>query len=174
MSTLPLTCPPATVYYARPYNIQADGFYFATLAEYAATTANHLDRLGRPVVEYDIQFIDGDNWQLFDALAIDQTTLTTWFQTFAALDPEADDYLKALYLAQNGYAMADIPERLDDLAIWHGSAEEYARELIAECYAVPEPLRFYIDYAAFARDMRLNGELNELDTERGTVVVIGY
>lgn len=174
MSTLPLTYAPEAVYFAQPYNIDATGFYFSNLEEYEARAAGHLDRYGMPVEEYEIQFIDGENWRLFKALGITQATLATWFELFAELDPDEDDYQKAVYLADNGYATAEIPDRFDDLTIWHGSAEDYARELVEDCYELPEALRYYVDYAAVARDMRLNGEIDEVETENGSVLIIVY
>ena len=174
MSPLPLTYPPEAVYFAQPYSIAAEGFYFSTLEEYEARAAGHTDRYGMPVEEYEIQFIDGDNSRLFNALNVNQATLSLWFETFAELDPDNDDYLKAVYLAENGYAMADIPDRLDDLTVWHGTAEEYAQELVEDCYELPETLRYYVDYAAVARDMRLNGEIDEVEIDGETVLVMGY
>ncbi len=44
----------------------------------------------------------------------------------------------------------------------HKSVEEYAEELLDDCGTLsdlPANLRYYFDYAAFARDMELNGEI---------------
>ncbi|PLX39574.1 MAG: hypothetical protein C0606_03485 [Hyphomicrobiales bacterium] len=162
-----------SVYFAQPYSIDATGFYFSSLEEYKAKAASHTDMHGFPVEEYELQFIDGDNHRLFNALGICQATLTQWFSEFAEFETEDDDYWKAVYLAENGYAIEDVLARLDDLMLWHGSAVDYARELVEDCYDIPEPLRFYIDYDALARDMRLNGEINVLETEQGAVLVLG-
>lgn len=53
-----------------------------------------------------------------------------------------------------------------------GSAADYTQELIEETADIPENLRFYIDYEAIARDMKVNGEIEELDHE--TLVTNGY
>ncbi len=56
-----------TKLHATPYNIDAAGFYFDSLEDYQTKTENHLDRFGNLVEEFEIQFIDGDDSELFDA-----------------------------------------------------------------------------------------------------------
>ncbi|MEM5585221.1 antirestriction protein ArdA [Roseibium sp. AS2] len=162
-----------SVYYAQPYSIEATGFYFSSLEEYEAKTKGHTDRFGMPVEEYELQFIDGDNHRLFNALGISQATLAVWFETFAELDVDDDDYLKAVYLAENGYNIDEIPDRIDDVSIYRGRAVDYAEELITECYDIPVKLEYYIDYEAFARDMAVNGDFNVMETDQGEVLVFG-
>ena len=62
--------------------------------------------------------------------------------------------------------------RYEEVCLYHGSAEDYAQELIEETTEIPGSLRFYIDYEAIARDMKLNGELEELTRE--VMVTNGY
>ena len=45
----------------------------------------------------------------------------------------------------------------------YSSLADYAQELIEETTQIPENLSFYIDYEAMARDMKLNGEIIELE-----------
>ncbi len=163
----------ATVYYAQPYNVDAVGFYFSSMEEYEAKSAGHIDRFGMPVEEYELQFIDGDNYRLFNALAISQATLATWFETFADFDPDEDDYLKASYLADNGYSVSDIPDLLDDVSLYHGRAVDYAEELVTDCYDIPKQLEYYIDYEAIARDMAMNGDFTSMETDGSDVLVFG-
>ena len=162
-----------SVYFAQPYNIEATGFYFSSLEEYEAKAKGHTDRFGMPVEEYELQFIDGENCRLFNALGINQATMSEWFETFAELDADDDDYLKAVYLAENGYDIDEISDRLDDVSIYHGRAVDYAEELTTECYDIPAQLEYYIDYQAIARDMEMNGEFTTLETDQGDVLVFG-
>ena len=46
--------------------------------------------------------------------------------------------------------------------------EEVAQEYIEECYNIPEGLENYIDYKAFARDMRYD---NYYDTDYGVIAI---
>lgn len=50
------------------------------------------------------------------------------------------------------------------------SVADYAEEIIEETVEIPEPLRFYVDYASMARDMELNGDI--FTVERGGQVHI--
>lgn len=99
--------------------------------------------------------------------------LAVWFKTYAELEPDEDDYLKAVHLAEYGYDITDIPGRLYDVTIYHCSAVDYAEEVATECYDIPEQLQCYIDYEAIARDMTLNGEFSTLETANGDVLVFG-
>ena len=44
-----------TRFFAQPYNIDAEGFFFDSEAEFAAKLSAHRDRFGQPVEEYEIQ-----------------------------------------------------------------------------------------------------------------------
>ena len=39
------------------------------------------------------------------------------------------------------------------------SVADYAQEITEETVEIPEPLRYYVDYASMARDMELNGDI---------------
>lgn len=53
----------------------------------------------------------------------------------------------------------------------HGSLADYVQELTEETIAIPQPLQFYIDYQAMARDAELNGELFGISTAYDVVHV---
>jgi antirestriction protein len=46
----------------------------------------------------------------------------------------------------------------------HKSLADYAQELTEESTEIPQNLRYYIDYAAMARDMELNGDVFTVET----------
>ena len=62
-----------TTLHATPYNLDASGFYFDSLEDYQTKAENHLDRFGKLVEEFEIQFIDGDDSALFNACGINRT-----------------------------------------------------------------------------------------------------
>lgn len=154
----------ARSYYAQPYSLDAQGFYFQDFADYERKVANLRDRFGNPVEEFEIQFIDGDDPELFEACGIDQSNLATWFDTIEDRD---EDEKVALYFLTGilGYALDDTMAKLDDVMLFHGDAQEAAEELFDECYAhaIPDNLRFYFDIEKFARDLEINGDFNEFD-----------
>jgi len=152
-------------YHATPYDISATGFYFSSINEYREKAASHRNAYGEPVEEYEIQFIDGDNCALFQAIGVTQANLELWFDHFEEMDDE--EAVRAMYLA--GYeclAAEDILDRLDDVILFEGTVREYAEEyiestgLLAE---VPESLRFYIDIDSFARDLRIGGDVTDIE-----------
>lgn len=65
----------------------------------------------------------------------------------------------------NGYSMEDAISKLDDVCLFEGYLKEAAGELFDECYAheIPENLRCYINYEAFARDCKLGGDMYEFE-----------
>lgn len=152
-------------YHATPYDISATGFYFSSMDEYRAKAATHRNAYGEPVEEYEIQFIDGDNCSLFQAIGVNQANPELWFEHFEDMDDE--EAVRAIYLA--GYeclAAEDILDRLDDVILFEGTVREYAEEyiestgLLAE---VPESLRYYIDIDSFARDLRIGGDVTDIE-----------
>ena len=46
----------------------------------------------------------------------------------------------------------------------HASLADYVQELTEEGTAIPQPLRFYVDWQAMARDAELNGDLFTVQT----------
>lgn len=153
------------IYHATPYDISATGFYFETLEEYRERASRHRNEYGDPVEEYEIQFIDGDNYELFKAIGVNQANLPLWFDQFEDLDE--DEAARAIYLA--GYeciAAEEIIDRLDEVMLFEGTLLEFAEDYVESTgllAQLPESLRYYFDVEAFARDMRLGGEVTELE-----------
>ena len=160
-------------YHATPYDISASGFYFQTYEDYLEKSASHRNDYGDPVEEYEIQFIFGDNYRLFEAVGVNQANLKDWFDSFEEL--EDNDAIKAIYLAEDlGYAMDDILDRLDEVILFEGTALEYAEIYLEETgllEQIPESLRYYFDTESFARDLMLNGDIASLEID-GTHYVV--
>ena len=56
-------------------------------------------------------------------------------------------------------------EALDDRYLGqHASLADYVQELTEETTSIPQPLRYYIDWQAMARDAELNGDLFAIST----------
>lgn len=165
MSTVTPSTWANTVYHAQPYSLDAVGFYFDSLEEYQEKAARAVDRFGQPVEEFEIQFIDGEEYKLFNALGVTQASLAAWFELLDELDDNEDRYLIACFLAENGHDAKDIPVRIDDYSVYRGSAEDYAREIVEDCYEIPANLQYYIDYEKLGRDMVLEGSITELEHE---------
>ena len=163
-------------YHATPYDVSASGFYFDDYEEYLAKAKNHKNEYGDVIDEFEIQFIDGDNYQLFNALGINQANLKTWFDDFEDLNGE--DLIKAIYLAEYcAENISDILDNLDDVSLFEGTVTEYAEEYINDCGLLsdlPEQLHYYFDVEAFGRDMVLGGDITEIEIMNTHYIVWGY
>ena len=152
------------IYHATPYDINAVGFYFTDYDDYTAKAAAHRNEYGEPVEEYEIQFIDGENYVLFNALGVNQATLNRWFEEYEELEGEA--LVKAVYLLERGYGEEQIFSHFDNVELYEGSPKDYAEDFIADTRmldGLPENLRYYFDVEAFARDMLLGGDISEVE-----------
>lgn len=153
-----------TTLHATPYNRDAAGFYFTDMSDYQAKAKCHLDAYGNLVEEYEIQFIGGDDAELFKACGINQANLDTWFDDIEFLQ----DYEKVnLYylVAVAGYNLDQALNKLDEPSIAEANLRDTAEALFDECWLhdVPESIRFYIDYEKFARDCAMGGDLCEFE-----------
>jgi Antirestriction protein (ArdA) len=158
-----------TTLHAQPYNIDACGFYFTSAEEYETKQEALRDRFGAPVEEFEIQYIDGDESQLFEACKIHQGNLATWFDDIESLDRQEKAQL--FYLVdQGGYDLSEALECYDDVCLYEGPLLDAATGLFDELYLhdVPEAVRNYIDYDAFANDCRVNGDMTEFAYEGTT------
>ena len=114
--------------------------------------------------EFEIQFIDGDEGELFSACGINQGNLHTWFETIIDLSDQEKTAL--FYLCSIlGYSLENAMDKLDDVNLSEGNLRDVAETLFDEFYLnnVPESVRAYIDYEKYARDCELGGDLCEFD-----------
>jgi hypothetical protein len=153
-----------TTLYANPYNIDAAGFYFNDANEFIEKSTNLTGRYGNQLEEFEIDFIDGDDAALFNACAINQANLNTWFDDIETLDDHEKINLYYL-LSVAGYTLSQALDKLDEPSIKQSSLRDAAEELFDECWLheVPESIRFYIDYDKFARDCEMGGDLVEFE-----------
>lgn len=164
-------------YHATPYDISATGFYFKTFEEYETKAASHRNEYGDPVEEYEIQYINGDDYALFNALEINQANLWDWFENIEG-SFEGEDLVKTLYLAIHiGKTIEDLDhKRLDDVMVFEGSMKDYAEQYLEDSGILDAVEKaglnpYYVDVEAFARDMEINGGFATFDHERSQYVV---
>lgn len=154
----------AITLFAHPYNLDAQGFYFHSADEFETLSQNLRDRFGCPVEEFEIQFIDGENAELFEVCGINQSNLFMWFDEIEVLGEH--EKISLYFLAGVlGYSLDSAMNKIDEVSIFHGDAQEAAEELFDDCYAhaIPENLRFYFDMEKFARDLEISGDFNEFN-----------
>ncbi|QYZ64684.1 MAG: hypothetical protein HPY30_00960 [Gammaproteobacteria bacterium (ex Lamellibrachia satsuma)] len=151
-----------TEFYAQPYSLDHTGFYFDSIETFE-TGMKCLKKQGCDEVE--IQFIDGEDHlaDLAKAANISQVNIYSWFEELDDLDDTATQPI--CFLLDLGYAVSEVLGRYEDVCLFEGSASDYAYDLINETTEVPEHLRYYIDYKAIVRDMKINGEIVEISRE---------
>lgn len=157
--------------FAQPYDISASGFLFDDYDDYTNRAAALRNAHGDPVEEFEIQFIDGEaiDCALAKAVGLNQANLA---QFFAAVEDWDNDDKTRMILAvgECGYAFdAETGPDGFDLDIYQGvTMRELAEQFVEEGLIgdIPEPLQFYTDYDAIARDLRVEYSETEISGER--------
>lgn len=155
--------------YANPYDTSANGFYFESAEDFDEKFQAHL-----PVEEYEIDFIDGTGEEaaLFKVARINQSNIAEWFD---GVDQLRDHEMAAAYfLLDNGMVstFSEAVEKADQLIFREGDVKAYAESYIDDMGGPAElgkqTLEQYFDYDAFARDMRLGGDVTEFEFDGTT------
>lgn len=176
-------------FYAQPYAINATGFYFETAEEFAEKVAACRDDAGMPVEEFEIQFIDGTDAEaaMVDALDINQANLA---RVIDFVEEHGDDPRmtasvvyrakhrgdRAEEIMQANYLGEEIVGESSDAHFEEKAIEEYAYQYIADAGlldGVNETVARYFDYGAFARDLRLSGDVTAVEVCGAWYVIDG-
>ncbi|MCT4609428.1 MAG: antirestriction protein ArdA [Pelagimonas sp.] len=144
--------------FAQPYDNSATGFYFETAEEYEAKAQNLRNAYGEEVEEFEIQFIDGEDLdcQLAKAIGLNQVN----FRDFLECADAWEDWQKVNVIIAVGECGYDFDPQVDpdhhSIDVYHvESLRELAEQLVDDGLFgdIPEPLQFYINYDAIARDL---------------------
>ena len=146
-------------FYAQPYDISAEGFYFESVEEYNNLLSSLKNEYGDPVEEFEIQFIDGEtiDCELAKAWEINQANIGEFFD---ATD-EWNDNQKIYYIiavGECGYSHDQAKDDPTDIEIdiyELDSLKELAEQFVDEGLFgdIPERLQFYLDFDLIARDL---------------------
>lgn len=144
---------------AVPYDTTGRAFYFSSYEEFEEKEENH------PCEEFEIQFIEGSDEQLAFSKIVEpnQGNLSEWFEWLEQYEALGEfEQIGLAYLMDDcGYDFEDAIERANEVCIYEGSEEDYAYELVEDCYDLPEFAKTYFDYEKFGRDLRLGGDITE-------------
>lgn len=148
-----------TQLFAQPYDISAAGFYFETIDQYENLAAKAVNDYGEPVEEFEIDFIDGIyiDCELARAWNLNQVSISKFFEAVDDWD-EGQKQRYIIAVGECGYSheqVADDPECIDIDLYQINSLKELAEQFVDDGLFgdIPEPLQFYIDYDAIARDL---------------------
>ncbi len=151
-----------TEFCAQPYSLDHTGFYFDGIEKYEAGM-KRLNKQGCEEVE--IEIIDGEYHlaRLAAAATIYQGDVHHWFEELDDLDETAA--IQIMFLFDLGYKLREVMDRYENICLFEGAAKNYAFDLINETTEIPENRCYYIDHDAIARDMKINGEIVEIERE---------
>lgn len=145
-----------TTFFAQPYDISANGFYFDTYAEYLAKADAACNSYGEPVEEFEMQFIDGEHidCELAKAFGVSQANIARYLE----VSDDWEDDQKVRYIiavGECGYASDCDPDRLDIDIYEVDSLKELAEQFVEEGIfgEIPDRISCYLDYDLIARDL---------------------
>ena len=126
---------------------------------------------GQPVEEFEIQFIDGEaiDAALAQAWGLNQVNLGRFFEAAEAW--EEDSKIRCIIAMNEGIGFDVETGDIDALEVDIYGVETLralAEQFVDDCLFgdIPEPLRFYIDYDAIARDLGIDYTETMIASER--------
>ena len=155
-------------FYAQPYEPGGKGFYFSDFEEFEKK-----EKASRHE-EFEIQFIDGTGLEslMFNALEPDQVEIERFIEF--AEGKTAAEVAAIRFLTDSGCAIDEVKEKLEDVSVYPGDAEEYAYDFISDFYDLENMmgnLSHYFDYEKFTRDLQLNGDISEEEVDGETFTI---
>ena len=148
-----------TVFYAQPYDISANGFYFENMEEYDSKYAKCKNDFGGQVEEFEIQFIDGETLDavLFESIGVNQCNVHYFINKIDEWI-EYEKHILILAVGECGYDFdisKDDPNKFWMDVYYVETIKELAEQFVENGIydSIPESLQFYIDYEAIARDL---------------------
>jgi len=154
-------------FYANPYNIGATGFYFESNDEFLEKAESLRDNCGNVVEEFMIDVIDGrkKELELVNAIGIDQGNMAEVIEYIESSDE--NEWPALFFLMDNHHVQSfeDAKDKVNDVCITESRLIDAASELFDECYgySIPDNVKCYIDYEAFARDCEIGGDMTEFE-----------
>ena len=145
--------------YAQPYNGTYKSFQFSNWAEYEAGV------IASGAEEYEIGLVDADfDGAIFKVMKVSQCNIEESFEIADVLEGMNEKQLTAVeFLLDCGKGIHEAMDSYDDVCISSESLDNYAYDLMTDCYAVPEVLMGYLDCEKYGRDLKLEGAVAELN-----------
>lgn len=153
--------------HAIPFLPGIPGFDFDSEDDFNTKSEAHHEKYGVEQTEYAIENHDED--RLSKLCNVNPKTLERWFDE---IEPLQQDLKAALFylLDMTGMDVGEALEKIQDVSLYEGTAEDAAIELFNDLYLheIPSKLQNYINYAAFQCDLECNSELVEFSFEGQT------
>lgn len=150
------------LFYAQPYDISAEGFYFRSGEDYDRQAPQIKNSHGGVVEEFEIQFIDGDliDCDLAKAWSLNQCNFRPFIENACHWEEE-EKFSFIIAVGECGYsfdANSVSPDKFDVTIYRESSMRDLAISFVDEGLfgEIPEPLQNYIDHDAIARDLAMD------------------
>lgn len=161
-----------TLFYAQPYDLAANGFYFEDAESYTKKIGSIKNDYGEVVEEFEIQFIDGAaiDADLCKAIGLYQGGVLKVMELIDDLD-EQDKITLIIACGECGYRFNPHKDSPSDFEVDIYPCEnlkDLAEQFVDEgLYGdIPDSLAFYIDYEAIARDLAVDFSTIEIAGEQ--------
>jgi len=150
------------IFYAQPYDISAEGFYFRSVDEYESQATILRNSHGQKVEEFEFQFIDGEgiDCELAKVWGLNQVEIARFIE--AATDWNNEQKTRFIIaVGECGYShdqFANDPEDIEIEIYELDSLKELAYQFVEEGLFgdIPERIQHYLDYDAIARDLGID------------------
>lgn len=159
-------------FYAQPYDISANGFYFSDKETYLNKRKGLKNAYGYSVDEFELQFIDGEtiDAQLFDALSVDQSNILNFLEKLEEWDQD-EKIILIIAVGECGYSFDFDTQEPDDFEVEVyevDSLKELAYQFVGDGLFgdIPEHLEHYLDYDAIAHDLGMDYSEITIDGKR--------
>lgn len=146
-------------FYARPYDMDAKGFYFEDGAEFSALAKQARNGFNQPVEEFELSYVGDDalDAALFEALSVHQGSIHAYCNHVAEWDQHTKLTL-IIAVGECGYSFSIGVNNPTDLEVdlyANVNLRDLAEQFIDEGLFgdIPERISHYIDYDIVARDL---------------------
>lgn len=161
-----------TTFYAQPYDIKANGFYFDEAKTFQGKCHAAKNSYGDPVEEFEIQFIDGEliDCEVCEAIGINQANIVTVLTKLEEWNEEEKINL-VIAVGECGYSFdlkTGDPDDFD-IQIYHAETmRDLAEQFVDEGLFgdIPEYIAPYVDYHAIARDLAMDYTATTINGDR--------
>lgn len=147
------------IFYAQPFDIREEGFYFRSISEFKQQAACHKNQAGEVITEFEIQYFDGEliDRELAKIWNIDQANMESFFDVVE----NWSNYEKTRYIVavgKAGYPHDQMMKNPNYLLIdihYVDNLTDLAKQLVVDGrYGdIPDNFYCYIDYEAIAEDL---------------------
>jgi len=155
---------------ATPYDTSKPFFFF-----------DDLDSLEKKKTKYDVEEVelhyegdDDTHIALFKHCGVTCVNFEEYVEFVESLSYPSE-IVALMYLVDDlNYTLEDAKEKIEDVCVYPGNAEDYTYDHISDCYDLEKMmgnLAHYFNYKALERDLKINGDICEVEFANETFTI---